>query len=78
MSQDFRAAFGLGQDEATIGVLDSSGVALAAIQGLNAKLETQLRERDAVIAVMQAQIAELVAARKSATSRLNSWSAADR
>jgi hypothetical protein len=34
VAQDFYAAFGLGQDELHIASLDSSGVALAAIQGL--------------------------------------------
>jgi hypothetical protein len=34
MAQDFAAAFGLGSDDRSIGTLDSSGVALAAIQAL--------------------------------------------
>ena len=34
-AQDFYAAFGLGQDDGHIAALDSSGVALAAIQGLH-------------------------------------------
>lgn len=63
MAQDFHAAFGLGDSDKRIVTVDADGVALAAIQGLNAKLEAQLRERDAVIAVMQAQIAELMGAR---------------
>lgn len=41
VAQDFRAAFGLGDDERTISTVDSAGVALAAIQGLNAKLEAE-------------------------------------
>ncbi len=40
-AQDFRAAFGLGEDETTISVVDEQGVALAAIQGLNQKLEAK-------------------------------------
>jgi hypothetical protein len=59
MAQDFRAAFGLGDDEKTIATVDADGVALAAIQGLNAKLETQLAERDAQIRAMRAEIAAL-------------------
>ncbi len=39
VAQDFRAAFGLGQDDTSISTVDESGVALAAIQGLNRKLE---------------------------------------
>jgi hypothetical protein len=40
MAQDFHAAFGLnGDDEKHISMVDEGGVALAAIQGLNQKLE---------------------------------------
>ena len=42
MAQDFSAAFGLGDDDKTISTVDPDGVALAAIQGLNAKLEAEL------------------------------------
>ena len=51
MAQDFYAAFGLGGGDTTITSLDPDGVALAAIQGLNQKLEetrsqnAQLKER---------------------------------
>lgn len=42
MAQDFHAAFNLnGSDEKHISVVDESGVALAAIQGLNEKLEAR-------------------------------------
>ncbi len=42
MAQDFQAAFGLdGADDKHISVVDEGGVALAAIQGLNLKLEEQ-------------------------------------
>src|SRR5205814_6616494 len=33
-AQDFRAAFGLGEDDTTISTVDAQGVALASIQGL--------------------------------------------
>jgi len=55
VAQDFHAAFGLGDSDRAIGSVDESGVALAAIQGLNQKLEeerkqnTQLREQNARI-----------------------------
>jgi len=39
MAQDFHAAFGLGGSDTTITSVDPDGVALAAIQGLNQKLE---------------------------------------
>ena len=45
VAQDFYSAFGLGEGEQTISTIDADGVALAAIQGLNAKLEA---ERDAL------------------------------
>jgi len=44
MAQDFIAAFGLGDDDKSIGFQDAEGVALAAIQGLNTKVEEQQRE----------------------------------
>ena len=50
MAEDFHAAFGLGDSNKTINVIDASGVALVAIQGLNelvskkdAEIETQGR-----------------------------------
>ncbi len=41
VAEDFKAAFGLGGDARYIGTVDADGVALAAIQGLNAKLERE-------------------------------------
>ena len=41
---DFHAAFGLGETPKGISTIDADGVALAAIQGLNAKVEEQQRE----------------------------------
>jgi len=43
MAQDFFAAFGVGTDEKHIAPIDEGGVALAAIQGLNRKLEDRAR-----------------------------------
>ncbi len=63
MAQDFHAAFGLGTDDKHIATVDADGVALAAIQGLNQKLEEKLRERDREIdqlkRMMKALAAEL-------------------
>ena len=39
MAQDFHSTFGLGDSDTQIVTVDADGVALAAIQGLNAKLE---------------------------------------
>jgi hypothetical protein len=44
VAQDFHAAFGVGNDDRTIATVDADGVALAAIQALNAKVESQREE----------------------------------
>jgi hypothetical protein len=60
MAQDFQAAFQLnGGDDKHISVVDESGVALAAIQGLNQKLEQQGKEKDAEIQALKQSVAEL-------------------
>jgi hypothetical protein len=59
VAQDFRAAFGLGDDEKTITTVDADGVALAAIQGLNAKLEAKLAARDSEIRALRDEVAKL-------------------
>lgn len=62
MAQDFHAAFGVGPDDKHITTVDADGVALAAIQGLNDKLERQsaaLRERDRRIEKLEAELQEL-------------------
>ena len=51
VAQDFHAAFGLGADDTSIATVDESGVALAAIQGLNQKLD----ERNAEIQALKRQ-----------------------
>ena len=49
MAQDFYAEFGLGVDDKHIATIDQGGVALAAIKGLNLKLQKKLEEKDAKI-----------------------------
>ncbi len=44
MAQDFHAAFGVGEDDQHITSVDEDGVALAAIQGLNQKIEAKDQE----------------------------------
>lgn len=64
-AQDFHAAFGLGSDDKTISMADADGVALAAIQGLNAKVEASdmvIRELSRELAEIKAQLAAVVAA----------------
>jgi hypothetical protein len=59
MAQDFKAAFGLGEDDRHISTSDADGVALAAIQGLNQKLEETVKQKDARIAELERGMAEL-------------------
>ncbi|MFO1310823.1 MAG: tail fiber domain-containing protein [Burkholderiales bacterium] len=54
-AQDFRAAFAVGHDDKTIATVDADGVALAAIQGLNAKLEAKVAEQAREIERLQDQ-----------------------
>ena len=58
-SEDFREAFGLGHSSTEIGLIDGQGVALAAIQGLNAKLEAERAAKDAEIAALRAELAAI-------------------
>jgi hypothetical protein len=63
-SQDFRAAFGLGSDELSIGTVDADGVALAAAQALERRTATQAEEIRALReenAALQARLARLEA-----------------
>ena len=60
MAQDFYAAFGLGLGDKTIDTIDPNGVALAAIQGLNAELEELRAEKDAEIEELRAELGELM------------------
>jgi trimeric autotransporter adhesin len=62
MAQDFRAAFGLGEDERMIASVDADGIALAAVQGLHRRVCAQteaLHARDAQIAKLEAEISDL-------------------
>jgi len=49
MAQDFYDAFHIGSDDRHIAIVDEGGVALAAIQGLNLKLEDRTQRSDALI-----------------------------
>ena len=55
VAQDFAAAFAVGEDDKHIATVDADGVALAAIQGLNEKLE----EKDTSIAQLEERLAAL-------------------
>ncbi|WP_163867543.1 tail fiber domain-containing protein [Myxococcus eversor] len=71
VAQDFRAAFGLGTDDTSIGMLDIDGVNMAAIQALERRTR-ELHVRDAEVDALKAELAELkrsVAELKSAMPR---------
>jgi hypothetical protein len=59
MAQDFKAAFYPGRDDKSITTQEIDGVALAAIQGLNHKLEQQLKQRDSEIQDLRQSLSEL-------------------
>ena len=62
MAQDFYAAFNVGTDDKHIATIDESGVALAAIQGLNQKVEElngQLKRSDAENAALKRRLEKL-------------------
>jgi hypothetical protein len=59
MAEDFYQAFGLGESETGIATLDTSGVALAAIQGLKAEQDKALAEQDKKMAVKNSEISAL-------------------
>jgi trimeric autotransporter adhesin len=59
MAQDFHAAFPLNESTTTLNDADLHGVALAAIQGLNQKMEERLKAKDAEIEQLKSNIEEL-------------------
>jgi hypothetical protein len=59
MAEDFDAAFGIGYGPQTIADLDARGVALAAIQGLNAKLEDRIAEQQREIVELRRMLVDL-------------------
>ncbi len=64
MAQDFFAAFGVGEDDRHITTVDEGGVALAAIQGLNMKLQ----EKDAEIQALKGRLDKLERALSSSVA----------
>ena len=78
MAQDFHAAFGVGTDDKHIATVDADGVALAAIQGLNQKLENRSQESEVRGQKLEAenmelkkQVAELKALVESLAGKVN-------
>jgi trimeric autotransporter adhesin len=74
MAQDFYAAFGLGADDKHIATIDADGVALAAIQGLNQKVEdlqAEVQQRAAENAELKARVEKLEGLLKGKTESAN-------
>jgi hypothetical protein len=68
MAQDFYAAFNVGTDDKHIGLGDEGGVALAAIQGLNEKVESEnaeLRAKNADLKERLERLEKLMLGQKS-------------
>jgi uncharacterized protein YceH (UPF0502 family) len=59
VAQDFRSLFEIGTDEKHIAPIDEGGVAFAAIQGLNEKVEVGSRKSDDRIQKLETENAEL-------------------
>ena len=71
MAQDFQAAFQLSADDKHISVVDEGGVALAAIQGLNEKVEVRSQKSEVRIQKLEAENAELKQQNDLLAERLN-------
>jgi hypothetical protein len=56
MAQDFYSAFNVGLDDKHISMVDADGVALAAIQGLNQKLEQKLEQKEMEITELKQRL----------------------
>jgi hypothetical protein len=69
MGQDFYATFNIGTDEKHIAPIDEGGVALAAIQGLNQKLETENTKLKEQVADLRSQLDALQKAVAQLTSK---------
>jgi trimeric autotransporter adhesin len=73
-AQDFKAAFGLGNDDKSINTLDTAGVTLAAIKGMGQELNSlrsQLHERDRQMAERDAKIDQLEKSMQKLAEKLN-------
>ncbi len=59
VAEDFAEVFGFGENHKYIGTVDESGVALAAIQGLNKKLETENADLHSKLDALTARLDKL-------------------
>lgn len=75
MAEDFAIAFGLGTSPQHIATVDADGVALAAIQGLNQKLEADKDALEASNTRLRARILELEKSMRALAQKLDSINA---
>ena len=61
MAQDFKRAFFPGRDDKGISTLEFDGVELAAIQGLNEKVESRTQKAESQMEKLEAENADLKA-----------------
>ncbi len=59
MAEDFKQIFGLGGDGKSISTVDADGIALAAIQGLNQKLESENAALKSALDAVEARLSAL-------------------
>ena len=71
MAQDFYAAFNVGSDDKHIATVDEDGVALAAIQGLDEKVESGKLKTETRMEKVEAENAELKLKNDSLEKRLD-------
>jgi hypothetical protein len=71
MAQDFYSTFNVGADDKHITTIDEGGVALAAIQGLNQKMEVGSQKSESGIQRLEAENADLKQRNESLEKRLN-------
>ncbi|OFW35043.1 MAG: hypothetical protein A3J28_14140 [Acidobacteria bacterium RIFCSPLOWO2_12_FULL_60_22] len=70
MAQDFRAAFGLGEDDKHISTVDADGVALAGVQALYRMVGQIVQQKDAQIEQLTEQVRQLQTAIEVLQTRL--------
>ena len=59
MAQDFREAFGLGEDEKHISTVDAQGVALAAIQALYQEKQQEVSQLQNRLSALESRLAAI-------------------
>ncbi len=76
MAQDFHAAFGLGEDNKHISVVDGLGIALAAIQGLKQEVtdrDSELKALRDELTALRREVVAVRAATSDGTPGLGQW-----